>query len=108
MARSKEVETIDFVYGKAKMSSGGQLVVPASIRKAVGAEGGDSFFVIKQSDCIVLKKIEATPAVEIRRLLTSAARAVTKAKNTKAALDKVLKTHEPKKKVASKKRRRNG
>lgn len=103
------METIDYVYGKAKMSSGGQLVVPASIRKAVGAEGGDSFFVIKQSDCIVLKKIEAPPAVEIRRLLHQAQRAVSKAKNTKAALDKAIsKTHEPTKKATSKKRRKNG
>jgi len=41
----------------AKLSSHGQIVLPASVREALGLQAGDSLIVAVQGDKIILRKL---------------------------------------------------
>lgn len=51
-----------------RLSSRGQVVIPESIRNALGLEPGVRFVVLSEGDVVILKRIDAPARSEIRAL----------------------------------------
>lgn len=56
----------------AKMSTRGQVVIPETIREALGLRSGSEFIVIKEGDNIILKLVRKPPKEELAALLKKA------------------------------------
>lgn len=58
-----------------KMSSKGQVVIPETIRIALGLKEGAQFVVVGQGDTVILKSIEAPPMEQFKSLVSQARKA---------------------------------
>lgn len=61
-----------------KMSSKGQVVIPETIRKALGLKEGSQFVVVGRGDTVILKSIESPPMDQFKRLVSQARMAAQK------------------------------
>lgn len=55
-----------------KMSSKGQVVIPETIRKALGLKEGEQFVVVGRGDTVILKSIESPPMNQFKSLVSQA------------------------------------
>ena len=55
-----------------RMSSKGQVVIPNTVRDALGLRSGAQFVVVGQGDCVILKTITAPDMGEFDRLIRKA------------------------------------
>ncbi|AQQ71601.1 transcriptional regulator, AbrB family [Limihaloglobus sulfuriphilus] len=66
-------------FATTKMSSKGQVVIPESVRKALGLENGCQFLVLGEKDAVILKAISAPSKQEFSSLISKARKEAKKA-----------------------------
>jgi AbrB family looped-hinge helix DNA binding protein len=75
-----------------KISSKGQIVIPASWRKRLGLKEGEELLAIGEGDVLVLKKIEKTAIkTEFEESLKPIRKKIKKAGITRKDIDKAIK-----------------
>ena len=62
-----------------RMSSKGQVVIPAEVRECLGLEPGDRFVVVGEGDVVILKMIRTPSMKDFRSLIRTARRQAKKA-----------------------------
>jgi len=73
-----------------RMSSKGQIVVPKSLRDALGLDEGELFAMYGEDDTIILKKIEVPSDKDFEEILTWGEEYARKKKITRKALQKAI------------------
>jgi antitoxin PrlF len=73
-----------------RMSSKGQIVVPKSLRDALGLDVGELFAMFGEEDTIILKKIDVPSKKEFDEILAWGEKYAKKKKITRKALKKAI------------------
>jgi len=73
-----------------RMSSKGQIVVPKSLRDALGLDVGELFAMFGEDDTIILKKIDIPSKKEFDEILAWGEKYAQKKKLTRKALEKAI------------------
>ena len=73
-----------------RMSSKGQIVVPKSLRDALGLDVGELFAMFGEEDTIILKKIDLPSDKDFNEILEWGEKYAKKKKITKKALEKAI------------------
>jgi AbrB family looped-hinge helix DNA binding protein len=74
----------------AKMSSKGQINIPADIRKKLGLKAGDQFVVIGEKDAVILKAISPPSMNDFDTLIASTRRQAKKTKMKRPDITKAV------------------
>ena len=73
-----------------RMSSKGQIVVPKSLRDALGLDVGELFAMFGEEDTIILKKIDLPSDKDFNEILEWGEKYAKKKKITRKALEKAI------------------
>ena len=73
-----------------RMSSKGQIVVPKSLREALGLDVGELFAMFGEDDTIILKRIDMPSDKEFNEVLEWGEKYAKKKKITRKALEKAI------------------